>query len=61
LVAGLSYRRGWAIFPRGFAANAFGTTSTPEQAHQISAEWVRTAAIFMDVTPFIHYMSTRDK
>lgn len=60
LLAGLSYRRGWAIFPRGFAANAFGTTTTPEQAHQISAEWVRTAAIFMDVTPFIHYVSTRN-
>ena len=55
ILAGLSYRRGWAIFPHGFAANAFGTTSTPEQARQISAEWVKTSAIFWDFAPLIHY------
>ena len=55
ILAGLSYRRGWAIFPRGFAANAFGATSTPEQARQISAEWVKMSAIFWDFAPLIHY------
>ena len=60
ILAGVSYRRGWAIFPHGFAANAFGTTRTPPQAQQIGAEWVKTSAIFWDFAPLIHY-ATRNK
>jgi hypothetical protein len=59
LLAGLSARVGLAIFPRGFEANAFGTTSTPEQAQQIPAEWVGFKAIFWDFGPLIHYATTR--
>lgn len=54
LLGGLSYRRGLAIFPAGFDANAFGTTQTPRQAERISSEWVRNSAIYMDLGPLIH-------
>jgi hypothetical protein len=54
-LAGASYRRGWAIFPAGFAADAFGTTIPPELARQIPGEWVKTQAIFWDFGPLIHY------
>jgi hypothetical protein len=59
VLAGLSYRRGRAIFPAGFKANAFGATTTPQQAQQISAEWVKNAAIFWDFAPLIHHWVTR--
>ena len=54
-LAGLSYRVGWAIFPNGFAADAFGTTTPPELARQIPGEWVKTRAIFWDFGPLVHY------
>jgi hypothetical protein len=54
-LAGVSYRRGWAIFPAGFAADAFGMTDPPELARQIPGEWVKTQAIFWDFGPLIHW------
>jgi len=57
LLGGLSYRRGLAIFPGGFEANAFGVTQTPQQAERISSEWVRNSAIYMDLGPFIHRLA----
>jgi hypothetical protein len=55
LASGFSYRRGWAIFPGGFAPNAFGITETPRQAERIAGEWVHNWAIFYDIGPIIHW------
>ncbi len=57
LLGGLSYRRGWAIFPAGFEANAFGVTQTPQQGERIPAEWVRNKAIYLDLGPLIHRLA----
>jgi hypothetical protein len=57
LLAAVSGRFGWAIFPAGFKNSAFGTTLEAEKAQRIPAEWVPNAAIYFDVGRFIYYAS----
>ena len=57
LLASASFRLGFAIFPAGFAPNAFGTTRFPEQSERIRGEWVKYWGINLDVGRLIYYAS----
>jgi hypothetical protein len=52
--AGLfTFRFGFTVFPGGFDADAFEATG--DRATPIGAEWTKTAAIFFNLTPFLHH------
>jgi hypothetical protein len=57
LVASSSFRFGYAIFPAGFAPNAFGATRFPEQSERIRGEWVKYWGVYLDVGRLIYYTS----
>jgi hypothetical protein len=60
VLSAASFRLGWAIFPAGFDANAFGMTTKPEQSERIMGEWVHHWGVFFDPIRAIHLLSAKD-